>query len=150
MIRRLAHVCLLTNDLPRLVAFYRDGLGLSVKFRFLAADHTVFGAYISAGDSTFVEFFDQQLAALQWGGDTGPLVAGTRYGHFCLEVTDLATFRETLLARGVSVEEIRSGLDHSRQAWLTDPDGNRVELMEYTHHSAQLAPGVDGFARSLK
>jgi catechol 2,3-dioxygenase-like lactoylglutathione lyase family enzyme len=150
MIRKLAHLCLLTNDLDRLVAFYRDGLGLEVKFRFLAADGSVFGAYIAAGDTTFVEFFDQALAAKQWGGGADALAAGNRYQHFCLEVTGLAAFREKLLARGVSVGEIRGGLDGSLQAWLADPDGNRIELMEYTHRSAQLAPGAEGAARSSR
>lgn len=150
MIRRLAHLCLITNDLDRLVAFYRDSLGLKVKFRFAAADGAIFGAYVEVGDSTFVELFDQRLSARQWGGDTGPLVAGNRYGHLCLEVTGLADFRETLLARGVSVDPLRTGMDGSFQAWLTDPDGNRIELMEYTHRSAQIAPGHDAILRSEK
>ena len=150
MIRRLAHLGLYTNDLERLVAFYRDALGLSVKFRFAAADGAIFGAYVGAGDSTFIEFFDQYLAAQQWGGDLAPLTAGNRYGHLCLEVTGLADFRAVLLKRGVSVGEIRTGMDHSLQAWLADPDGNRIELMEYTHRSAQLAPGAEGLLRSTK
>lgn len=148
MIRRLAHLCFLTNDLDRLVAFYRDALGLPVKFRFHAADGSVFGAYVAAGDSTFVEFFDQRLTARQWSVDPAPIVAGSRYQHMCLEVSGLAAFRETLSARGVSVGEIRGGLDGSLQAWLSDPDGNRIELMEYTHRSAQLAPGFDGAVQS--
>jgi lactoylglutathione lyase len=148
MIRRLAHLCLITNDLDRLVAFYRDALGLKVKFRFAAADGAIFGAYAEVGDSTFVEFFDQKLSARQWGGNTDPLVAGNRYGHLCLEVTGLADFRDALLARGVSVGELRTGMDASLQAWLADPDGNRIELMEYTHRSAQLAPGHDAVLRS--
>ena len=53
-------------------------------------------------------------------------------------------------ARGVSVGELREGLDGPLQAWLSDPDGNRIELMEYTHRSAQLAPGFDGAVRSAK
>ena len=81
---------------------------------------------------------------------TAPLAAGNRYGHLCFEVTGLAGFRDALLARGVSVGEIREGLDGSLQAWLADPDGNRVELMEYTRRSAQLAPGVDGAVRSAR
>lgn len=144
MIRRLAHLCLLTNDLDRLVAFYREALGLRVKFRFTAADGVIFGAYVEIGDSSFIELFDQHLAARQWSGDTDPLVAGNRYGHLCLEVAGLADFRAALLARGVSVGELRTGLDGSFQAWLADPDGNRIELMEYTHRSAQLAPGHEG------
>ena len=140
MIRRLAHLCLITNDLDRLVAFYRDALGLKVKFRFAAADGVTFGAYVEVGDSTFIEFFDQKLSARQWGGSTDPLVAGNRYSHLCLEVTGLADFRTALLARGVSVGELRTGMDSSLQAWLSDPDGNRIELMEYTHRSQQLQP----------
>jgi catechol 2,3-dioxygenase-like lactoylglutathione lyase family enzyme len=150
MIRRLAHLCFITNDLDRLIAFYRDGLGLPVKFRFAAADGAIFGAYIATGDSTFVEFFDQQLAAKQWGGNLDPLSAGNRYGHLCFEVTGMAAFREVLLARGVKVGESRSGLDGSVQAWLADPDGNRIELMEYTHGSAQLAAGTEGVLRSTR
>ncbi|MBC8010770.1 MAG: VOC family protein [Burkholderiales bacterium] len=150
MIRKLAHLCLITNDLDRLVAFYRDALGLTVKFRFAAADGAIFGAYVEVGDSTFIEFFDQHLSAKQWGGNLDPLSAGNRYGHLCLEVTGLADFRATLVARGVSVGEIRTGMDSSLQAWLADPDGNRIELMEYTHRSAQLAPGGEKILRSAK
>lgn len=150
MIRRLAHLCFTTNDVERLVAFYRDGLGLSVKFRFAAADGEIFGAYIDVGDSSFIEVFDQHRAAKQWGGKLDPLVAGSRYGHVCLEVTGLADFCQTLLTRGVSVGELRSGLDGSLQAWLTDPDGNSIELMEYTHHSAQLEPGSENTVWSSK
>ncbi|MFH1497900.1 MAG: VOC family protein [Verrucomicrobiota bacterium] len=152
MIRKLAHLCLTTNDLDRVVAFYRDRLGLTVKFRFAAADGSIFGAYVAMGDTTFVEFFDQAGATRQWGDGTppAPLTTGNRYGHFCLEVTGLAAFRETLIARGVDVGPITTGMDGSFQAWLADPDGNRIELMEYTHASAQLAPGDEGRLRSQK
>jgi catechol 2,3-dioxygenase-like lactoylglutathione lyase family enzyme len=143
MIRRLAHLCLITRDRARLVAFYVEGLGLRVAFDFVNAEGEVFGTYLACGDSTFIEIFDQALAAKQWGGNTDPLQAGNRYGHLCLEATGLADLRTTLLARGVEVGEIRTGLDQSLQMWTADPDGNRVELMEYTHRSWQLrAPGL--------
>lgn len=138
MIRRLAHVCLITNHLDRQTAFYRDKLNMPVKFRFTNAEGQIFGAYLDSGDSSFIEIFDQELAAKQWGGDLRPLHEGNRYSHFCLEVTGLADLRATLLERGVDVGEIRTSLDQSLQAWLIDPDGNRVELMEYTHRSWQL------------
>jgi hypothetical protein len=32
-------------------------------------------------------------------------------------------------------------MDQSRQAWTADPDGNPIELMEYTARSAQLRRG---------
>jgi len=152
MIRRLAHLCLTTNDLDRQIRFYRDQLGLTVKFRFAAADGSIFGVYVAMGDTTFVEFFDQAGASKQWGdGSTpGPITEGSRYGHFCLEVTGLPALREQLIARGVDIGPIRTGMDGSFQAWLADPDGNRIELMEYTNASAQLAPGGEGRLQSLK
>jgi catechol 2,3-dioxygenase-like lactoylglutathione lyase family enzyme len=140
MIRRLAHLCLITNDLEKLVAFYRDRLGLRVAFTFANTDGATYGVYLACGDTTFIEIFDQVLAAKQWGGDTQPLHAGNRFGHLCLEVAGIAELRQTLVARGVEVGEIRTGFDRSRQMWTEDPDGNRIELMEYNHHSQQLQP----------
>lgn len=140
MIRRLAHLCLITNDLERSVAFYRDGLGLKVAFTFVNAGGETYGVYLACGDTTFVEIFDQVLAAKQWGGDTRPLEAGNRFGHLCFEVTGLADMKQMLAGRGVQVGEIRTGYDQSLQMWTADPDGNRVELMEYTHRSQQLQP----------
>jgi hypothetical protein len=29
-------------------------------------------------------------------------------------------------------------MDHSYQSWTADPDGNPMELMEYTHASPQV------------
>lgn len=52
--------------------------------------------------------------------------------------TKRGDLRQTLLARGVGVGEISIGYDRSLQMWTADPDGNRVELMEYTHRSQQL------------
>ena len=138
MIRRLSHLCLMTNDLPRQIAFYRDKLGLSVQFRFVNSGGQEFGVYLGCGDTTFIEIFDQVLAVQQWGGDVNPLQDGTRYNHFCLEVTGLEEVRAALGERGVEVGPISEGMDHSRQAWLKDPEGNRIELMEFTHRSRQL------------
>jgi lactoylglutathione lyase len=140
MIRRLAHLCLMTNNLERQIAFYRDGLGLAVKFKFINSDQEVFGVYLQCGEGSFIEIFDQALAAKQWGGDLRPLHEGNRYNHLCLEVVGLAELRPKLIARGVQLGEISTGLDHSLQAWTADPDGNKVELMEYTHRSWQLQP----------
>jgi lactoylglutathione lyase len=130
----------MTNDLPRQIAFYRDQLGLKVQFRFHNDAGDEFGVYLGCGDTTFIEIFDQVLAAKQWGGDVKPLHEGNRYNHYCLEVTALTDLRATLAGRGIEVGPISEGLDHSLQAWLKDPDGNRVELMEFTHRSRQLHP----------
>jgi catechol 2,3-dioxygenase-like lactoylglutathione lyase family enzyme len=138
VIRKLAHVNFVTDDLEQIVDFYVNRLGLEVKFTLNNNQGKPFGYYFACGDTTFLEFFDQALAAEVWGGRVAELHIGTRYRHFCLEVTGLEEFCETLKSKGVKVSEISMGMDHSRQAWIADPDGNAIELMEYGPASLQL------------
>ncbi len=130
----------MTNDLPRQIAFYQDSLGLPIKFRFINTDGELFGAYFECGDSTFIEIFDRAGAVKQWGGEAKPLVSGNRYDHLCLEVVGMVETREVLIKRGVKIGPITTGIDFSEQMWTEDPDGNKIELMAYTHRSWQLQP----------
>jgi lactoylglutathione lyase len=138
MIRQLAHLNFVTNDLSRIIDFYVNKLGMSVKFTLDNAQGQPFGYYFGCGNMSFLEFFDQAMAVEVWGGEVEELANGTQYRHFCLEVTGLDEYCKTLKSRGVEVTEISLGMDHSKQAWVTDPDGNRIELMEYTPSSLQL------------
>jgi len=139
MIRKLAHINFVTNDLEKIVDFYVNKLGMKVKFTLDNKQGQPFGYYFSCGDTTFLEFFDQRMAAEVWGGNVEELNIGTRYRHFCLEVTGLDEFCGTLKSKGVEVSDIRLGMDNSRQAWIADPDGNSIELMEYGYSSLQLS-----------
>ena len=131
----------MSHQLPAMLAFYRDGLGLKVKFALKHDDGTAFGYYLMAGHTTFVEIFDRAGAVKQWGGENLPLSPhhGTHYNHFCFEVTGIEAFLEKLQAKGLKIDRgVSVGMDHSKQAWLKDPDGNTIELMEYTPQSLQL------------
>jgi hypothetical protein len=55
---------------------------------------------------------------------------------FCIEAT-----AAILQARGIEVNPIKMGKEHSFQAWITDPDGNYLELYVYTPASWQ-APSL--------
>jgi lactoylglutathione lyase len=138
MIRQLAHLNFVTNDLPGIIDFYVNKLGMRVKFTLNNKEGQPFGYYFECGNTTFLEFFDQAMAAEVWGGNVNELTIGTRYKHFCLEVTGLDEFCENLKSKGVDVSEVSMGIDNSRQAWITDPDGNQIELMEYGPSSQQL------------
>lgn len=138
MFRKLAHVCLITNNLDRQVEFYCDKLGLNLQFYFRNDAGEKFGAYLACGDTSFIEIFDQHKAAAVWGGNTDPLHMGNQYSHFCLEVTDINDVHDMLVGRGLEVRAVKLGIDNSYQCWVTDPDGNRIELMEYTHRSGQI------------
>ncbi|HEX5810082.1 MAG TPA: VOC family protein [Anaerolineales bacterium] len=139
MIRKLAHINFVTNDLERIIDFYVNKLGMQVKFTLDNQEGKPFGYYFACGDTTFLEFFDQKMAAAVWGGKVEELNTGTRYRHFCLEVTGLEAFCERLKSKGVAVTDIKMGMDNSRQAWINDPDGNAIELMEYGPSSMQLS-----------
>jgi len=138
MIRQLAHLNFVTNDLSSIIDFYVNKLGLKVKFTLDNKQGQPFGYYFECGNSTFLEFFDQAMAAEVWDGNVVELTIGTRYKHFCLEVTGLDEFCQKLKNKGATVSDISMGMDNSRQAWISDPDGNQIELMEYGHSSLQL------------
>ena len=139
MIKRLAHLCFKTDQLDKMIHFYRDILGLPIKFTLTNKDGLVFGYYFECGSQSFLEIFDQNGAVRQWGGEVVELQspAGTFYQHFCLEVERIEAFRASLISRRVSVTEIAVGMDGSKQCWVQDPDGNSIELMEYTPASLQ-------------
>jgi len=137
MIKQLAHLNFTSNQAAEMVDFYTRLLGMSIKFTLDHADGTPFGWYVDCGNRTFLEIFDQAGAVKQWGGQVVELVKGSRYRHLCFEVQDLESYRSDLIEKGVSASEIRVGMDRSKQCWIKDPDGNDIELMEYTPLSAQ-------------
>jgi lactoylglutathione lyase len=138
MIRQLGHLCFFTDRMEQMVKFYRDGLGLPVKFTLNTDDGQLMGYYIDCGNLTFLEIFDQGLATKQWGGQAQPLTQGSQFRHICLEVTGLEELKQVLKARGIQVTNMKTGKDGSLQGWTADPDGNAIELMEYTPQSRQL------------
>ena len=71
-------------------------------------------------------------------GEVVAAVGKISYQHFCLEVDDLTGTVAAMRAHGVEVSDPKTGRDRSLQAWLADPDGNRIELHQYTPQSKQL------------
>ena len=77
MIRKLAHLNFVTNNLEKIIDFYVNKLGLKVKFTLDNKEGKPFGYYFACGDTTFLEFFDQAMAAQMWGGKVEELNIGT-------------------------------------------------------------------------
>jgi catechol 2,3-dioxygenase-like lactoylglutathione lyase family enzyme len=126
-VKSVAHVCLKTTDLARTADFYCGALGLTRHFNFTRKGKII-GAYFSAGHGTFVEVF---LV------DEVERLGRQVLNHFCLETDALAALRESLVARGLAVGEIKLGADGSPQFWMKDPNGLDLEFQEYTPQSAQ-------------
>ena len=128
MITGLAHACFTVEDLDRALVFYSDGLGLKEAFDFINDEGKRYGVYLYLGGRNFIELFS---------GDLGECAEKQSYKHICLEVDDIETTVVELRDRGIEVSPIKMGKDHSFQAWITDPDGNRIELHHYTPESSQ-------------
>lgn len=126
MIKRLAHICIHTNDLGKTEDFYCRGLGMKRHFDFIRED-TLFGFYLKAGNDSFIEVFK---------GDPGP--ENSRIQHVALEVDDIEAVLEAVTKAGYPAGEKKMGADLSWQAWLEDPNGVKIELHEYTSESSQL------------
>ena len=127
MIIGIAHVCYTAADLHASISFY-EKLGMSVAFDFLNDEGERKGVYLHVAGRNFVELFV---------GDLADRAAGQTYRHLCLEVDDMQRTVEELRARGVEASDPKLGRDRAWQSWVTDPDGNRIELHQYNPDSKQ-------------
>ena len=129
MITHLGHVAYSVSDLDAALDFYCAKLGLAEAFRLYHDDGTPWIIYLLVGQGGFVELFP--------GGQPGAGKVEGSYRHLCLAVDDMTATLADLKARGLPLEgEANHGQDGNTQFWLTDPDGNRIELMQI--HPASL------------
>ena len=128
MITGIAHVCFTVQSKDASLTFYRDGLGMTEAFAWRREDGSKSGVYLHVGGRTFLELFEGDLAA-------PPEKAS--YRHLCLEVDDINRAVDALREKGLEVTDVKMGSDNTWQAWLEDPDGNRIELHHYTPESKQ-------------
>lgn len=120
--RSLAHAALYCRDVKRSVDFYTRALGLEHLFTQERPDGTLFYEYLHAGGDTFVELFPTDAEA---ASQPRPGVS-----HLCFSVDDIDLAVKRARAAGVEVSEPKKGKDGNLQAWLEDPDGVPIELMQ--------------------
>ncbi|KUL75480.1 MULTISPECIES: VOC family protein [unclassified Streptomyces] len=82
-----------------------------------------------------LRFPDEPAASLELvhrPGD-GPVDVGSGFDHLAIQVEELAVTLERLVEAGLSPGplEYPGGPDGPRTSWLTDPDGYRIELVEW-------------------
>lgn len=131
MIKAIAHICILTTDLDKTEHFYCSCLGLSKKFNFIRKNK-VFGYYLQVNENNFIEVFQADAVT----SEKEPQVT-----HFCLEVDDIDKTIDEIKNCSVSITDKKMGNDNSWQAWITDPNGIKIELHQYTDKSRQVVGG---------
>jgi len=127
MIKRIAHLCLVSKDLVATERFYTEALGLKKAFYFLR-NGVVIGFYLAIGDDSFIEVFQT---------DNVPNGESSAIRHFCLEVDSIDEVSACVRNAGYEITAKQLGSDRSWQAWITDPNGVKIELHEYTPESSQ-------------
>ena len=120
---RTHHIAIYTRDLPRLEAFYNQTLGLPVVRRWDAAGIV----FVDAG-GLWIELTRQD--APDDGSRPRALDQGVGLNHFALQVEDVDAVFQQLVERGVPALSAPSNYENVRVAFLADPDGNVLELIE--------------------
>lgn len=136
MITDLGHTAFATHDLDRSLAFYAT-LGIHEAFRLNHEDGSLMLVYLHVAGDRFIEIFPG-----------GPAPDANRVGsfmHLCLLTDDLHGMVDHLREAGIAIEQApKEGLDHNWQAWIRDPDGNPIELMQLVPHSPQRRIATGG------
>jgi lactoylglutathione lyase len=126
------HVAIKVTDLDRSLDFYRDRLGFPEMLRLKNDDGSTWLVYLRITDDHYLEIFPGAE------NDRAPGWNANGVNHLCFTIEDLDATTGRIKAAGIALtSEIKQGLDGNRQAWIEDPDGNRIELMEMTHDCLQ-------------
>lgn len=130
---RIMHTMLRVSDLPRAIKFYCEHLGMRL---FRQEDYPE-GAFTLA----FLGYGEESLSTVleltyNWSQNT--YERGNAFGHIALEVDDLQKTCAQLVSQGVNLlrppgamsylSPQRSFAEHI--AFIEDPDGFRIELIE--------------------
>lgn len=151
MTMQIDHVNLVVQDLEKMLAFYRDALGLTVTKRATISGEWI-GAVVGLGDVNAdvvyldfpagprVELIRYNRPALDRPANVGkPNAPGLRHLAFRVEDIDAAVAR--LKSAGVQpfsdvqrvpdTQVTYGGGVRKRLVYFTDPEGNLLELCEY-------------------
>jgi lactoylglutathione lyase len=129
----IAHYAITCKDMEKSLDFYTRVLGFKKAFD-LAEPKTgkPWINYLYMGAGQFVELFYN-------GIDGNEAARGQKgFNHICLEIDDLKAYCEGIHKTGYKLDvEPNQGSDFNLQAWITDPDGVRIELMQIDPKSPQ-------------
>ncbi|MGB5134572.1 MAG: lactoylglutathione lyase [Prochlorococcaceae cyanobacterium] len=130
---RLLHTMLRVGDLERSLAFYTEVLGMRLLRRkdYPAGRYTL--AFVGYGDES-----DHTVLELTHNWDTSCYELGTGYGHIALGVDGIQGVCERIRAKGGRVVREPGPKKHGTTviAFVEDPDGYKVELIELSSRAA--------------
>jgi lactoylglutathione lyase len=138
---RFGHIAMRTKNTREMLDYYAKGFGFKEAFRIMNDDGTLRIVYLHISDGQYLELF--------LGGEERPTFddkksVGAR--HICFAVDDIEKTKKELEKRGVVFDsEILNMKDNNLSAFLFDPDGNKLEIVQVQNESPHYK-----FEKSLK
>jgi lactoylglutathione lyase len=121
----LGHVNFKVRDFATSVKFY-EALGFKAFLELTDEAHRPWIIYLRFGDELYLEL-------IGGGKERSPGPEPTGFNHMCITVSNIEDAARELEAKDIKLMnplKLTKGLDNNRGAWVEDPDGNRIELME--------------------
>lgn len=132
MITRIAHSAIKVKNIEETVKFYSDTLGFKESFRIYNDDGSLSIVYLYITQGQFLEIFPDGEGEIQHD------FSAIGHSHICYEVDNIEEAIVEIRSKGVIIDsELRKGKSGSLQFWISDPDGNRIEIMEILPDSMQ-------------
>lgn len=129
MIMDLGHTAFGVYDMERALTFHKQ-VDIEESFRLHRDDRSLMLVYLHIAGDRFIELFPN-------GPEPDPDRVQS-FRHICLAVDDLEQMVAEPRDKGIEIErELKRGLDQNLQAWIHDPDGNLIELMQLVENSPQ-------------
>tara|TARA_R110000772_G_scaffold87094_14_gene181857 strand:- start:982 stop:1431 length:450 start_codon:yes stop_codon:yes gene_type:complete len=133
--RRILYTMIRVGNLDRSIAFYRDALGMREIRRETFTEGRFTLAFMGYGDDV-----TDTTVELTWNWDEEGYEHGTGYGHIALEVANIHAACVRLETMGVTILRAPGPMtfaadetgERENIAFIEDPDGYRVELIEAT------------------
>lgn len=130
---RFDHVGLSVADLEQACEWYCRAFGLSVETQFAVSGTDLRGIMLQHASGYRIELLHRPGSAPGIEPDSPLTAAATRgYGHFCLCVQDVDAAYANLIAAGARMRMAPSPSPRkgARVAFLADPEGNLIELLD--------------------
>jgi lactoylglutathione lyase len=122
---RIHHVAFRVRDFDASIKWYAEAFGAKEAFRASRDDGSPQLVYLELAPGQNIELFPNGKNPIEQPSD--PI----GYGHYCLLVDDLDAALAHLSQMGVQpLNAPRTGTAGQRLAFIRDPDGNRIELMQ--------------------
>lgn len=126
---RLLHTMIRVGDLEKSIRFYTEIFGMRLLRRKDYPDGRFTLAFVGYGDES-----DTAVIELTHNWDTASYDLGNGFGHVAIGVTGIYEICEQIRAQGGKITREPGPMKHGTTviAFVEDPDGYKVELIEET------------------